>query len=158
VIADLGSVRPGVPTLTVGPRGMAAVIVEARTLAGPKHSGQFGGAGPDALIALLHALATLHDENGDVAVEGLRRETWEQNKWIARALTDAFIACETMFTAAQRSFPYATPWQEANPWSTPTGIADRAAAVRHLEAAVRVVREQYGSVSIPCGDFGTGRK
>ncbi len=52
------------------------MIVEARTLAGPKHSGQFGGAAPDALIALLHALATLHDENGDVAVEGLRREPW----------------------------------------------------------------------------------
>jgi acetylornithine deacetylase/succinyl-diaminopimelate desuccinylase-like protein len=76
VIADLGSVRPGVPTLTIGLRGMAAVIVEARTLAGPKHSGQFGGAGPDALIALLHALSTLHDANGDVAVEGLRREEW----------------------------------------------------------------------------------
>src|SRR5262245_59603242 len=76
VIADMGSVRPGVPTLTVGLRGMAAVIVEARTLAGPKHSGQFGGAGPDALIALLHALSTLHDEKGDVAVEGLRREPW----------------------------------------------------------------------------------
>ena len=70
VIADMGSVRPGVPTLTVGLRGMAAVIVELRTLAGPKHSGQFGGAGPDALIALMHALATLHDENGDVAVDG----------------------------------------------------------------------------------------
>ena len=55
---------------------MAAVIVEARTLAGPKHSGQFGGAAPDALIALLHALGTLHDEHGDVAVQGLRREEW----------------------------------------------------------------------------------
>ena len=36
----------------------------------PKHSGQFGGAAPDALIVLLHALASLHDENGDVAVAG----------------------------------------------------------------------------------------
>jgi acetylornithine deacetylase/succinyl-diaminopimelate desuccinylase-like protein len=76
VIADMGSVRPGVPTLTVGLRGMGAVIVSVRTLAGPKHSGQFGGAGPDALVTLLHALSTLHDENGDVAVEGLRREPW----------------------------------------------------------------------------------
>ena len=42
VIADMGSLRPGVPTLTVALRGMAAVIVEASTLAGPKHSGQFG--------------------------------------------------------------------------------------------------------------------
>ena len=31
---------------------------------------------PDALIVLLHALATLHDERGDVAVAGLRREEW----------------------------------------------------------------------------------
>jgi acetylornithine deacetylase/succinyl-diaminopimelate desuccinylase-like protein len=76
VIGDMGSVRPGVPTLTIALRGMAMATVEVRTLAGPKHSGQFGGAAPDALVALLHALATLHDGNGDVAVEGLRREEW----------------------------------------------------------------------------------
>ena len=76
VIGDMGSFRPGVPTLTVALRGMAMITVEARTLAGPKHSGQFGGAAPDALVALLHGLAALHDEHGDVAVEGLRREDW----------------------------------------------------------------------------------
>jgi acetylornithine deacetylase/succinyl-diaminopimelate desuccinylase-like protein len=76
VIGDMGSVRPGVPTLTIALRGMFAVTVEARTLAGPKHSGQFGGAAPDALLALIRALGTMHDENGDVAVEGLRREPW----------------------------------------------------------------------------------
>jgi cysteinylglycine-S-conjugate dipeptidase len=76
VIGDMGSFRPGVPTLTVALRGMAMLTVEARTLAGPKHSGQFGGAAPDALIALLHALASMHDENGDVAAPGLRREEW----------------------------------------------------------------------------------
>ncbi len=52
VIGDMGSVRPGVPTLTIALRGMMAVTIEARTLAGPKHSGQFGGAAPDALLAL----------------------------------------------------------------------------------------------------------
>ena len=76
VIADVGSVRPGVPTLTVALRGSAAVDVEVRTLAGDKHSGVFGGAAPDARIALMHALSTLHDEHGDVAVPGLRREPW----------------------------------------------------------------------------------
>ena len=76
VIGDMGSFRPGVPTLTVTLRGVAVVTVEVRTLAGPKHSGQFGGAAPDALLALLHALATLHDEHGDVTVPGLRREVW----------------------------------------------------------------------------------
>jgi acetylornithine deacetylase/succinyl-diaminopimelate desuccinylase-like protein len=77
IIGDMGSVRPGVPTLTIALRGMMAITVEARTLGGPKHSGQFGGAAPDALLTLIRALGTMHDENGDVAVEGLRREPWD---------------------------------------------------------------------------------
>jgi cysteinylglycine-S-conjugate dipeptidase len=77
VIGDMGSFRPGVPTLTVALRGMAMVTVEARTLAGPKHSGQFGGAAPDALLALARAIASLHDEHGDVIVRGLRRDEWD---------------------------------------------------------------------------------
>ncbi|MCX4528950.1 M20/M25/M40 family metallo-hydrolase [Streptomyces sp. NBC_01551] len=77
VIADLGNLRPGTPTLTTGLRGACEVMVEVRTLAEPRHSGEFGGAAPDALLVLLHALATLHDARGDVAVPGLRREPWE---------------------------------------------------------------------------------
>ena len=76
IIGDMGNVRPGVPTLTVALRGMANVVVEARTLASAKHSGLYGGAAPDALLALIQALATLHDERGDVTVDGLRREEW----------------------------------------------------------------------------------
>ncbi len=76
LITDAGSLRPGTPTLTVALRGMAVVVVEVKTLGGPKHSGQFGGAAPDALIVLLHALASLHDEKGNVIVPGLRREPW----------------------------------------------------------------------------------
>ncbi|MFJ1925402.1 MULTISPECIES: M20/M25/M40 family metallo-hydrolase [unclassified Streptomyces] len=76
VIADMGNLRPGSPTLTTGLRGAAELVVEVRTLDEPRHSGEFGGAAPDALLALLKALATLHDVHGDVAVEGLRREEW----------------------------------------------------------------------------------
>jgi cysteinylglycine-S-conjugate dipeptidase len=76
VIADMGNVRPGEPTLTVSLRGSAAVTLEVRTLAGPKHSGSYGGAAPDALLVLMHALASLHTEEGDVSVAGLRREEW----------------------------------------------------------------------------------
>ncbi|WP_031518539.1 M20/M25/M40 family metallo-hydrolase [Streptomyces sp. NRRL F-5123] len=77
VIADMGNLRPGTPTLTTGLRGVAEVVVEVRTLAEARHSGEFGGAAPDALLALLRALAGLHDERGDVAVQGLRREEWQ---------------------------------------------------------------------------------
>ena len=43
----------------------------------------------------------------------LRRETWEANRWLAQSLTDAFIEANDCFTAAQRGFPYATPWLAA---------------------------------------------
>jgi 4,5-dihydroxyphthalate decarboxylase len=43
----------------------------------------------------------------------LRREVWDANRWIARSLTEAFGAANDCFTAAQKSFPYATPWLEA---------------------------------------------
>jgi acetylornithine deacetylase/succinyl-diaminopimelate desuccinylase-like protein len=76
VVADGGSIRRGQPSLTVSLRGDARITVEVRTLASNKHSGQYGGAAPDALVVLLRALSTLWDESGDVAVDGLRREEW----------------------------------------------------------------------------------
>ena len=76
LVADGGSIRAGQPSLTVSLRGDARITVEVRTLASNKHSGQYGGAAPDALVVLVRALASLWDEHGDVAVEGLRREKW----------------------------------------------------------------------------------
>jgi 4,5-dihydroxyphthalate decarboxylase len=43
----------------------------------------------------------------------VRREVWEANPWIAKSLTDAFTLCNTRFATAQRSFPYVSPWLEA---------------------------------------------
>jgi acetylornithine deacetylase/succinyl-diaminopimelate desuccinylase-like protein len=76
VIADSGNHSLGVPTLTTSLRGMVAVDVTVETLAGPVHSGSFGGAAPDALVALCRIIATLHDEAGDVAVEDLDRHAY----------------------------------------------------------------------------------
>jgi acetylornithine deacetylase/succinyl-diaminopimelate desuccinylase-like protein len=71
VISDVGNYSLGVPTLTTSLRGMAALDVEVETLEGAVHSGMFGGPGPDALIALTRMIATLHDDDGTVAVKGL---------------------------------------------------------------------------------------
>ena len=65
------------PTLTTALRGMGNVTLEVRTLESGKHSGMYGGAAPDALLAVLRAIASLHDEHGDVAVAGLKRSEWE---------------------------------------------------------------------------------
>jgi acetylornithine deacetylase/succinyl-diaminopimelate desuccinylase-like protein len=73
VVADTGNPRVGDPSVTTSLRGMAAFTVEVRTLKESLHSGQFGGAAPDALAALIRMLASLHDEHGDVLVPGLPR-------------------------------------------------------------------------------------
>ncbi|MGA2698877.1 MAG: M20/M25/M40 family metallo-hydrolase [Methanoregula sp.] len=72
IVADNGNLTVGDPALTTSLRGEVSCIVEVRTLESPVHSGTFGGAAPDALVALIRMLATLHDAKGDVAVPGLR--------------------------------------------------------------------------------------
>jgi len=54
----------------------------------------------------------------------VRREVWEANRWIARSLTDAFIAANDCFSAAQTGFPYATPWLEAELEDTAAVMGD----------------------------------
>ncbi len=78
VIGDAGNFRVGRPTVTASLRGMALVEVEVRTLEGNLHSGQFGGAAPDALAALIHMLASLRDDTGATTVAGLACDTeWD---------------------------------------------------------------------------------
>jgi len=71
VIADSSNWEVGQPAFTTSLRGLADCVVEVRTLDHAIHSGSYGGVVPDALTALCRLLATLHDENGDVAVPGL---------------------------------------------------------------------------------------
>jgi acetylornithine deacetylase/succinyl-diaminopimelate desuccinylase-like protein len=76
VICDGGNWKLGEPTLVETLRGHGKLTVELRTLAGALHSGEFGGAAPDALLALVRLLATLHDDRGAVAVAGLEEAEW----------------------------------------------------------------------------------
>ncbi|MBN6052547.1 dipeptidase [Nonomuraea sp. RK-328] len=76
VVADTGNPRVGDPSVTTSLRGMAAFTMEVRTLRESVHSGQFGGAAPDALAALMRMVTSLHDDNGDVRVPGLPRGTF----------------------------------------------------------------------------------
>jgi acetylornithine deacetylase/succinyl-diaminopimelate desuccinylase-like protein len=71
VIADSDNWSTEVPSLTVSLRGLVDCVVEVATLDHGLHSGLWGGAVPDALSALVRLLASLHDDDGNVAVEGL---------------------------------------------------------------------------------------
>ncbi|MBO7940261.1 dipeptidase [Streptomyces antibioticus] len=71
VIGDAGNFRVGLPTVTSTLRGMTMLRVSVDTLAGNLHSGQFGGAAPDALGALIRVLDSLRAEDGSTTVDGL---------------------------------------------------------------------------------------
>ncbi|WP_324787909.1 dipeptidase [Streptomyces sp. H51] len=78
VIGDAGNFRVGLPTVTSTLRGMTMVRVQVDTLEGNLHSGQFGGAAPDALAALIRVLDSLRAEDGSTTVDGLAPTTpWE---------------------------------------------------------------------------------
>lgn len=71
VIGDGGNWQVGVPAILTRLRGVVGVKLELRTLASAVHSGQYGGVVPDALMALTRMLASLHLDDGSVAVARL---------------------------------------------------------------------------------------
>jgi acetylornithine deacetylase/succinyl-diaminopimelate desuccinylase-like protein len=77
VIADSGNDVVGHPMLCTALRGAVAVTLEVRTLDQAVHSGMFGGAVPDALLALIKTLATMHDEVGNTVIPGLQGGDWQ---------------------------------------------------------------------------------
>ncbi|HEV7196713.1 MAG TPA: dipeptidase [Pedococcus sp.] len=72
VLADSTNWALGEPALTTTLRGLIRVVLTVTTLDHGVHSGMFGGPVPDALTCLVRLLATLHDDAGDVAIEGLK--------------------------------------------------------------------------------------
>ncbi|MEP9361343.1 M20/M25/M40 family metallo-hydrolase [Nocardioides sp. CN2-186] len=77
IVCDMGNLTVGEPVLTTALRGDVACVVSVRTLEHPLHSGVFGGPAPDAMMSLARLLATLHDDDGNVAVDGVSVGEWE---------------------------------------------------------------------------------
>lgn len=71
VVADSDNWDIDTPAITVALRGNVTFRLTVRTLNHASHSGMFGGAAPDAMLAMIRLLATLHDDAGSVAVDGL---------------------------------------------------------------------------------------
>lgn len=71
IVADSDNVDTMTPALTSSLRGNVTFTLTVATLEHASHSGMFGGAVPDAMLATLKLLATLWDDRGAVAVDGL---------------------------------------------------------------------------------------
>jgi acetylornithine deacetylase/succinyl-diaminopimelate desuccinylase-like protein len=68
--ADGGGAAGKVPVLNIGCRGITALQFSLRTARKDAHSGKVGGAMRNALHEMARLVATLHDTEGRVAVEG----------------------------------------------------------------------------------------
>ena len=61
----------GTPTMTYGVRGVVHFELRAKHAKRDAHSGNFGGVLPNPLWTLVHLLATMKNERGEITIEGL---------------------------------------------------------------------------------------
>ena len=88
VVADSGNWDSVTPGLTVSLRGNARFTMTVRTLDHASHSGMFGGAVPDAMMATVRLLSTLWNADGSVAVEGMTSRDAETPDYSEATLRD----------------------------------------------------------------------
>jgi len=86
LVSDTGMIAPRTPTLSYGLRGVAALEIKVTGAKMDLHSGIFGGAVANPAAALARLLATLHDSNGHIAVQGFYDDVaplqqWERDAW-----------------------------------------------------------------------------
>ena len=178
VIADSDNWTAEIPALTVSLRGLADCVVEVATLDHGLHSGMWGGVVPDALMVLVRLLASLHDDDGNVAVAGLHHGTagpvdrdadWvraesglldgvqeigsgtaEQRLWAAPAITVIGIDTTPIAKASNTLIPRASAKVSLRVAPGGDAAAHLDALRRHLEAHV-----PWGaSVTVTPGDVG----
>jgi acetylornithine deacetylase/succinyl-diaminopimelate desuccinylase-like protein len=154
VICDSGNVAVGVPTMTTTLRGLVSAVVRVTTGTSGMHSGTFGGPTPDALLALVAMLATLHNEAGDVTIRGLANGgVWDGEGYPEERLrADAHVlpGVDLLGSGTVADQLWARPALtvigiEASPMSAPSAVQPQAAARLNLRIPPGVdPREAYG--------------
>lgn len=82
LISDTALLEPGKPAICTGLRGLCSLEVSVRTANTDLHSGTYGGGVPNSLHVLIDLLASLHDKQGRVAVEGFYQGVPEMTELI----------------------------------------------------------------------------
>ena len=85
-VSDTGMVAQGVPTMGYGLRGITCCDVTVKGPSGDLHSGVYGGAVANPATAVARLVASLHDAEGNIAIEGFYDEVrpleqWERDMW-----------------------------------------------------------------------------
>ncbi|MDY3128353.1 MAG: dipeptidase [Corynebacterium sp.] len=147
LIADCGNWAVGRPTLTTSLRGSASIRVKVDTLEAPAHSGQFGGAAPDAVKALMRVLDSFYDETGATVIDGIdSARSWSGQHYPV----DAFRADTQMLEGTEIAGGEDTNIGDliwARPAITVTGFTST--PVAEAVNAVPATAEAYLNVRVP---------
>ena len=121
-VSDTGMVGRGIPTFTYGLRGISALEIKITGPVMDLHSGIYGGAIANPVTMLARVLATLHDADGHVAVEGfydgvMPIEDWEKKSWANLPGGDDDLI---KFTGVPQLFGEAGYGTHEQTWARPT--------------------------------------
>jgi acetylornithine deacetylase/succinyl-diaminopimelate desuccinylase-like protein len=158
VVSDTGMVAKGVPTMGYGLRGITCLEFVVKGPSVDLHSGCYGGSVANSATAAARLVASLHDADGRVAVEGFYDEVedledWEREMWATvPGMADADLLKvtgspapfgEKSFSSAERL--WARPTAEVNGmWSGYQGEGSKTVipAEAHVKLSFRLVPHQ----------------
>lgn len=123
VSADGAMWRADLPSMTVASRGLAALEVTVEGAGKDLHSGRHGGSAPNAVRALTRMLASLHDDAGNVTVDGFADTALTPDPAIGDAIRSAAFDAGRYFDDIGAERPSPLPSGEellTRQWLVPT--------------------------------------
>jgi acetylornithine deacetylase/succinyl-diaminopimelate desuccinylase-like protein len=123
LVSDTALYAEGVPTLTVGLRGLVYMEVEAWGPSRDLHSGLYGGAAPNAVYGLIEMLGKAKDANGRIQVPGIYDDVEEPSQaeiesWKHLGFDDAEFLAKEVGASALTGEPDRSVLERI--WSRPT--------------------------------------
>jgi acetylornithine deacetylase/succinyl-diaminopimelate desuccinylase-like protein len=157
VVSDTGMWSRDTPTVCVGMRGMTDGQIDLHGPSGDVHSGSFGGAIRNPLTELARLLASMHDGDGHICIDGFydgvaeltdderalfAKLPYDESAWLANAHSETTYG-EKGFTTLERV--WARPTAEVNGiWGGYTGAGHKTIvpSVGHAKVSFRLVPGQ----------------
>jgi acetylornithine deacetylase/succinyl-diaminopimelate desuccinylase-like protein len=157
VVSDTGMWSRDTPTVCVGMRGMTDGQIDLHGPSGDVHSGSFGGGIRNPLTELARLLASMHDGDGHVTIDGfydgvleltdderalIAKLPFDETAWLANARSETAYG-EKGFTTLERV--WARPTAEVNGiWGGYTGAGHKTIvpSVGHAKVSFRLAPGQ----------------
>jgi acetylornithine deacetylase/succinyl-diaminopimelate desuccinylase-like protein len=158
IVSDTSVFARDTPSICTGMRGLIDCEITVTGAEGDLHSGSFGGGVPNPLTALARLLATLHDDDGRVTLDGFydrvvplsprerelfARLPFDEGRWVTATAHARAAAGERGFSTLERI--WARPTAEINGmWGGYTGPGGKTIvpASAHAKLSFRLVSDQ----------------